>query len=154
MVYQVENGKITEYWVQTDRLGLEEQLKHNQQAAAVKTGGKAPYTAAVAANGLLYVSGQIGTDAGGNLVNTSFEVEAQQVMQNLGNVLQTHGLAYNNLVNVTIYLTSMQQYAAINEVYSRYFTGAFPARVCIAVQELPKQARVEIAAVAALQAVK
>lgn len=117
---------------------------------AMSTNSKPPYTATVAHAGTLYISGQIGTDAKG-LLPMGFAAEVHQVMQNLGALLQAGGLGYNDLVQVTIYLTSMDNYAVTNEVYTSYFTGRFPARVCIAVKELPRQANIEIAGTAALK---
>ncbi|HXO74030.1 MAG TPA: Rid family detoxifying hydrolase [Puia sp.] len=111
---------------------------------------KLPFSKAVASKGMLYISGQIGIDPTTNsLPSTGFEAEVDQVMKNLGEVLQGSGLTYNDLVNVTIYLKSMGNYPATNTVYSRYFSDNFPARVCIAVHDLPLNANIEIAAIAA-----
>jgi reactive intermediate/imine deaminase len=108
-----------------------------------------PFRKAVASNGMLYISGQIGIDPATNsLLSTDFEAEADQVMKNLGEVLNEFGLTYDDLVSVTIYLKSMGNYPATNIVYSRYFSGNFPARVCIAVHDLPLNANIEIAALA------
>ncbi|OIN56531.1 Rid family detoxifying hydrolase [Arsenicibacter rosenii] len=110
-----------------------------------------PYTDAVEASGLLFVSGQIGR-LNGQLVTDSFEAEAHQVMKNVEQILKKRGLSCNDLVNVTIYLTDMRNYGKINDVYRTYFTGQkpLPARVCVAVKELPFNANVEIAGVAAM----
>jgi len=152
-VYRLTDGKITEYWIQLDRKGLELQLQQNEKLATAKADKPAPpYTAAVALGEALYLSGQIGTDdMSGKLVTAGFAAEADQVMKNIGHVLKANSLDYNDLTNVTIYLTTMDNYAAVNEVYRRYFTTYFPARVCIAVKELPLGAHVEIAAVAKLK---
>jgi reactive intermediate/imine deaminase len=147
-VYRVEKGKIVEYWIQIDREGFNMQLKKNEEIAAKKRLTELPFTSAVRLDGALYISGQIGTDANGELVNTDFDKEATQVMKNLGNVLQKNGLTYGDLVNVTIYLTTMDNYAITNVIYRKYFNDNFPARVCIAVKELPRQANIEIAAIA------
>lgn len=110
-----------------------------------------PFAEAVAANNMLYISGQVGTDpATGTLCNSSFRAEANQVMQHIGRVLQQHHLQYSNLVSVTIYLTDMAHYQETNEVYSRYFNNGYPARVCIAVKQLPLDASIEISAIARL----
>lgn len=147
-VYRVSNGKIVEYWIQIDRKGTEIQLQNNGKAksGAIKT--RLPFADAYISGDALYISGQIGIDDTGKLVNNGFEAEATQVMENLGNVLRKSRLHYKNLVNVTIYLTSMDNYAAANTIYSKYFDKKFPARVCVAVKELPRQAHIEIAAVA------
>lgn len=110
-----------------------------------------PFSEAAEAGGMLYISGQIGSDpVSGDLVNHSYAAEAGQVMKNIGLVLQRNKLQYSDLVNVTIYLTDMGNYQETNVVYRQYFTAPFPARVCIAVRELPKKASIEISAVARL----
>ena len=111
-----------------------------------------PYSDAVEANGLLFVSGQIGR-LNGQLVTDSFEAEAHQVMKNIEQILKKRGLTCNELVNVTIYLTDMRNYAKVNDVYRTYFTGQkpLPARVCVAVKELPLNATVEIAGTALMK---
>ncbi len=108
-----------------------------------------PFSKTVSANQFLFVSGQIGTDRiTGNLVTGSFEAEAHQVMKNIESVLKENDLQFSDLVKVTIYLKDMSNYQVTNEVYGSYFTGNYPARVCIAVSELPGKANIEIEAVA------
>ncbi|MGZ3750709.1 MAG: Rid family detoxifying hydrolase [Mucilaginibacter sp.] len=148
-VYRVENDKIVEYWIQLDRQGLDLQLQQNAKVAADSNVSKLPFTEAITSGESVYISGQIGiNDLTGQLVSTDFKAEADRVMKNIGNVLKKNGLTYHDLVNVTIYLTTMENYAATNEVYRKYFNEHFPARVCIAVYELPLHAHIEIAAVA------
>ncbi|SEO21664.1 Rid family detoxifying hydrolase [Mucilaginibacter sp. OK283] len=147
-VYRVYNGKIVEYWIQVDRKGTEIQQQNNGKAKSGETKTGLPFSDAYIYGDALYISGQIGIDNTGTLVSNGFEAEATQVMENLGKVLRKNKLNYQDLVNVTIYLTSMDNYAAANTVYSKYFHHKFPARVCIAVKELPRQAQIEIAAVA------
>ena len=149
-VYRVENGKIAEYWIQVDRQGLELQLQQNEKSLATKSAGKFPFSEAVQSGSTLYISGQIGTDED-QMAGPDFRAEAGQVMKNIGKVLQQNKLGYKDLVSVTIYLTSMDNYAATNEVYRKYFDDKFPARVCIAVKKLPLNARIEIAAVAQIK---
>src|ERR1700744_1221909 len=111
-----------------------------------------PFSAVRAAGDTLYISGQIGMDVSGQFPeDTSFPAEARQVMENIGQLLQEQQLGFDDLVNVTIYLTDMDHYTEANEVYRQYFTKSFPARVCIAVKELPLRARIEISGVARLQ---
>ena len=148
-VYRVENGKIAEYWIQVDREGFNRQLQLNEKTRATSQKNKPPFTPFVASGGVIYISGQIGTDpATGKLVNGSFEAEVTQVMKNLGIILEKNNLVYHDLLNVTIYLTTMDHYASTNEIYLKYFNDILPARVCIAVKELPMKANIEIAAVA------
>ena len=108
-----------------------------------------PFSKTVSANQFLFVSGQIGMNpTTGNLVVGSFEGEVHQVMKNVESLLKENGLHFGDLVKVTIYLKDMSNYQVTNQVYSSYFTGTYPARVCIAVSELPGKANIEIAAVA------
>jgi reactive intermediate/imine deaminase len=108
-----------------------------------------PFSEAVASDNTVYISGQVGIDpATGALRTESFEAEADQVMKNVGAVLAKFGLSYKDLLNVTIYLKTMENYASANSVYRRYFEGVFPSRVCIAVLDLPLHASIEIAAIA------
>ena len=144
-VYRIANGKIAEYWIQLDRQGFELQLQQNEKQAQPN---KLPFSEAVTTGWTLYISGQIGSDSSGQLAGPDFKAEADQVMKNLGGVLKSHDLGYQDLVSVTIYLTSMDNYLATNEVYKKYFNERFPARVCIAVKELPMNARIEIAGIA------
>src|SRR5258707_1555283 len=92
-----------------------------------------PFAEAVAGGHLVFISGQIGVDGG----DKPFGEEVSQVMRNLGGVLQRQKLGYIDLVQVTIYLTEMSNYGETNRIYSGYFQGEYPARVCIAVKELP-----------------
>jgi reactive intermediate/imine deaminase len=148
-IYRLEHGKIVEYWIQTDRKGTELQLQANQITKADSAKTALPFADAVHSGDVVYISGQVGVDhTTGKLVDSNFEAEAQQVMENLGMVLRKYKLHYRNLINVTIYLTSMDNYAAANKVYSKFFDHTFPARVCIAVKELPRKAHIEIAAIA------
>lgn len=152
-VYRVANGKIAEYWIQLDRKGLELQLQQNEKLVPVKDAKPVPpYSDAMALGEALFISGKLGVDdLNDKLVATGFSAEADQAMKNIGKVLKAHSLNYDDLVNVTIYLTNMDNYTATNEVYRKYFTAYFPARVCIAVKELPLRAHIEIAAVARLK---
>ena len=117
--------------------------------AQEKPVSKLPFSKTASANGLLVISGQIGVDSStGKLVTTSFEAEAKQVMFNLGSALKDNGLNFNDLINVTIYLKSMSNYQVTNQVYTSYFNDKFPARVCIAVADLPSHANIEISGTA------
>lgn len=110
-----------------------------------------PYSDAVEAGGMLYVSGQIGR-LNGQLVTESFAAEAHQVMKNVGEILRKRNLTHDALVSVTIYLKDINNYAAVNEVYRTYFRGSrLPARVCLAVAAIPMNANVEIAGIAQMR---
>jgi len=110
-----------------------------------------PTSEAVAAGDVLYISGWIGIDpATKTLVTANFRAEVKQVMENIGKVLRQHDLSYSALVNVTVYLTDMDHYAEMNDVYRQYFATTYPARVCIAVKQLLLKANIEISAIARL----
>ncbi len=109
-----------------------------------------PYSQAVIANGMVYTSGQIALDpATGLLVGRTIEEQAEQVMKNLVSVLQAAGSKPENAVKTLCFLTDMNDFAAFNEVYARYFTEK-PARSCVAVKSLPKGAVCEVEVIAAL----
>lgn len=111
-----------------------------------------PYSQAVAANGMVYTSGQIALDpAAGELVGTTIEEQAEQVMKNLVNVLKAAGSGPEYVVKTLCFLTDMNDFAAFNQVYARYFTEK-PARSCVGVLSLPKGALCEVEAVAIVPA--
>ncbi len=109
-----------------------------------------PYSQAIMAGDVLYCSGQVPLDpATGALVNATVEAEAEQALQNLGGVLKAAGLGFDCVVRCTVYMTDMADYAAINEVYARYFSADMPpAREAVQVSALPRGARVEISCIA------
>ena len=108
-----------------------------------------PYSQAVAAAGLLFVSGQIPTNPStGEVITTGITDEAKQVMENLKGVLDEAGVGFDSIIKTTIFLTDMQTFAQVNEVYGSYFTANFPARETVQVAGLPKGVNVEISAIA------
>lgn len=108
-----------------------------------------PYSQAVKAGGLIFVSGQIPINPNTNeLVSGSIETETTQVMENLKAILSAAGATSADVVKTTIYLADMGDFAKVNEVYGSYFTGSYPARATVQVAGLPKGVRVEIDAVA------
>ncbi len=108
----------------------------------------APYTPAIEAGGVLYLSGQIALDAEGNLHTGDIATETRKVMENVGNLLRAAGLGYEHLVKVTIFLSDMAVYGAVNEVYGSYFGDVPPAREAVAVKGLPRGVNVEISGIA------
>lgn len=109
-----------------------------------------PYSQAVAAGNLLFISGQVCIDPqSGELNNADVKAETQQVMKNLQAILSQAGLSFNHVVKTTIFLSDMNLFAEVNEIYGSYFTGTFPARETIAVKGLPKNVNVEISMIAA-----
>lgn len=108
-----------------------------------------PYSQAVAANGLLFVSGQIPMNpANGEVIATGITDEARQVMENLKAILTEAGTGFDQIIKSTIFLTDMQTFAQVNEVYGAYFTADFPARETVEVSGLPKGVNVEISVIA------
>lgn len=118
----------------------------NTKAAPAPIG---PYNQAILVNGTLYISGQICIDpATGGLKNRDIEEETHQAMQNLKNILSEAGMGFDNVVKTTIFITDMNQFGAVNEIYGKYFSGQFPARETVQVSALPKFVNVEIGMVA------
>jgi 2-iminobutanoate/2-iminopropanoate deaminase len=109
-----------------------------------------PYSQAIQAAGLVWVSGQIALDPRtGRLVAGGIEAEARQALSNLRAVLESAGCGLEQVVRATVYLVDLEDFEAVNRVYAEFFADAPPARVCVEVSGLPKGARVEIDAVAA-----
>ena len=96
----------------------------------------------------LYISGQLGIDMQTGEMPAGVAEQAECSLKNLCAILAAEGMSTANLVKTTIFLTDMGNFAAVNEVYAKYFDGAFPARSCVAVAALPKGGLVEIEAVA------
>ena len=109
-----------------------------------------PYSQALVTGGLVFTSGQIPLDpATGAVVEGGVEAQAEQVMKNLAAVLEEAGSGLDKAVKTTCFLADMNDFAAFNEVYARYFTGK-PARSCVAVRQLPKSVLVEVEVIAEL----
>ncbi|HVF80670.1 MAG TPA: RidA family protein [Flavisolibacter sp.] len=118
----------------------------NTKAAPAPIG---PYNQGIVVNGTLYISGQICIDSQtGALKNRDIQDETHQVMQNLKCILGEAGMSFKNVVKTTIFITDMNQFSEINEVYGKYFNGDFPARETVQVSALPKFVNVEISMVA------
>jgi 2-iminobutanoate/2-iminopropanoate deaminase len=104
-----------------------------------------PYAQAIVANGLVYTAGQIPLDPQtGNIVNGGITEQTRRVMENLRAVLEAAGSSLSQVVKATVFLKSMGDFAAMNEVYAEYLGAAKPARSTVAVAELPRNALVEI----------
>ena len=104
-----------------------------------------PYSQAVIANGFLFASGQVAFDpATGELVLTDIQAETRQVMENIKAILEEAKLSFANVVKTTIFLSDMQLFAQVNEVYGSYFTANFPARETVAVKTLPRNVNIEV----------
>lgn len=120
---------------------MSKQIVYTEQAPAPI----GPYSQAVLVNGTLYVSGQVAIELAplGDI-----RAETQQVMKNIGAILQAANMDYMNVVKASIFVKDMNNFAAINEVYDRFFTTEPPARETVEVARLPKDVNVEISVIA------
>lgn len=110
-----------------------------------------PYSQAVAAGKMLFVSGQIAIDpSSGNLILDSIETETHRVMKNIGAILTQAGVRFEHIVKTGIFLRDMNDFMKVNEIYGSYFTGDYPARETVQVSRLPKDVNVEISVVVLL----
>jgi len=108
-----------------------------------------PYSPAIRAGNLLFVSGQVGFDpATGALVDGGISAQTEQVMCNIRTLLQAAGTDFAHVVRTTVYLADMGEFAKMNEVYGRYVVAPPPARSTVQVARLPRDARVEIDVIA------
>ena len=107
-----------------------------------------PYSAGVATEGLVFLSGQLGADMDGNLVSEDVVEQTKKAFENIGVLLEASGLMYDDIVKTTVFLEDMNDFAKVNEEYAKYFNGIFPARSCFEVAKLPKNAKVEIECIA------
>lgn len=110
-----------------------------------------PYSQAVKAGNLLFLSGQVPMDrATGQIVSGSITEETAQVMKNLDFVLKAAGASFDNVVKTSIFLKDMSFFGEVNAEYGKYFTSDFPARETVAVKSLPRDVNVEISMIAVL----
>ena len=124
-------------------IGIQAQTKQEPKPVA-------PYTPAVLANGTLYISGQIPrVPETGKMIKGDIKKATEQSMKNIGILLEKNGMDYEDLVMVNVYMTDMDNYGAINEVYKTFFKNQkFPARAAIQIGRLPLDADVEISGIA------
>ena len=123
-----------------------------RQAVSTPSAPKAigPYSQAVRAGSLLFVSGQVPIDpATGQIVNGDIAAQTHRVFQNIGEILKAGGASFDHVVRTTVFLADMNDFAAMNEAYATYFTTPAPARATVQVSRLPRDARVEIDVIAA-----
>ena len=110
-----------------------------------------PYSQAIRAGSLLFVSGQVPIDpATGAIVDGDIAAQTRRVLQNLGAILEAAGLSFDHVVRTTVFLADMNDFAAMNEVYATCFTSPAPARATVQVSRLPKDARIEIDVIASV----
>lgn len=108
-----------------------------------------PYSHGVLVNGMLFVSGQVGKHpVSGELMLSDIKTETRQVMENIKAILEESKMNFTNVVKTTIFLTDMNNFAAVNEIYGSYFSKDFPARETVQVSKLPLNVNVEISVIA------
>ncbi|HHR85958.1 RidA family protein [Candidatus Bipolaricaulota bacterium] len=120
-----------------------ETIKTSNAPAAV-----GPYSQAIRAGDLIFVSGQLPMTSDGSLITDNVAEAAKQSLQNISAVLKAAGASMSDVVKVTVFLEDMADFGAMNEVYKEYFTEPYPARAAVAVKTLPKGAPLEIEAIA------
>lgn len=108
-----------------------------------------PYSQAVSKNGLLFVSGQLGLDPASGALAEGIEAQTRRALRNLGAILAAAGLGPQHVLKATVYVADMDDFALVNQLYAEIFAPPFPAREVVQAARLPKNALVEISAIAA-----
>jgi 2-iminobutanoate/2-iminopropanoate deaminase len=124
-----------------------------RQAIATPLAPKAigPYSQAIRAGSLVFVSGQVPIDpATGAIVGDGIAAQTRRVFQNIGEILKAGGASFDHVVRTTVFLADMDDFAAMNEVYATFFAPPFPARATVQVSRLPRDARIEVDVIASL----
>ena len=124
-----------------------------RQAVATDSAPKAigPYSQAIRAGSLIFVSGQVPIDpANGQIVEGDIAAQTHRVFRNISEILKAGGASLDHVVRTTVFLADMNDFAAMNEVYAGYFTSPAPARATVQVSRLPKDARIEIDVIAVI----
>lgn len=107
-----------------------------------------PYSQAIEVNGMVYTSGVIPVEPATGEIPDGIEAQAEQAIKNLMQLLQAAGSGAEQVVKTTVFIKDMNDFAKVNEIYAKYFTGDYPARSCVEVARLPKDVLIEIEAVA------
>jgi 2-iminobutanoate/2-iminopropanoate deaminase len=112
-----------------------------------------PYNQSIAAGGMLYISGQVAIDPpSGNMIQDTIEAETTQVMRNIGAILAAAGLDYRDIVKCSVFVSDIGNFSRINAIYAGFFEGVVaPARELVQVARLPKDANIEISAIAVMK---
>lgn len=119
------------------------EIKTNNAPAAI-----GPYSQAIEANGMIFVSGQIPVDPHTGVIKNDVKEAAHQSLTNMKNILLEAGSDMSKVVKVSIFLKNIEDFSAVNEVYATYFDKPYPARSCVAVKSLPKDVVLEMEAIA------
>ena len=109
-----------------------------------------PYSQAILSNKTLYISGQIGLNTDGILINKTIEEETIQVLKNIEEILKAADMNFSNVVKTTIFLKNFNDYSAVNIIYAKYFKNHLPAREAVEVSRLPKDVNIEISSIAVI----
>jgi len=110
-----------------------------------------PYSQGIQTGNMIFLSGQVAIDTNtGNMINETISEETTQVMLNIDALLKEAGLNFSNVVKCSIFLKDLNDFEQVNTVYASYFNAPFPARECVQVSRLPKDAHVEISVIAAI----
>ncbi|MGR3304107.1 MAG: RidA family protein [Candidatus Scalindua sp.] len=110
-----------------------------------------PYSQAVRFDNLIFVSGQIPIEPeSGKILKGNIREQTKQILENLSNILAAAGSSLNNVLRTTIFLTNLENYSVVNEIYAQYFNGLPPARSTVQVAKLPMDAQIEIDAIACI----
>ena len=107
-----------------------------------------PYSQAVVNGNMVFTSGQIPINPVTGDIPHGIEAQANQVFENLKNLLEASGTSISNVVKTTVFIKNMSDFATVNEIYSKYFTKPYPARSCVEVAKLPKDVLLEVEAIA------
>ncbi|HEX3045219.1 MAG TPA: RidA family protein [Bacillota bacterium] len=107
-----------------------------------------PYSQAILAGNLLFISGQLGLTPGGAMAAPDAPAQARQALENIKSILSAAGLSMVDVVKTTVFLIDLNDFASVNQLYEEYFQAPYPARACVQVAALPKGGRVEIEAMA------
>jgi 2-iminobutanoate/2-iminopropanoate deaminase len=133
----------------TSRQGRVAQLVNQSFSSPDAPKAIGPYSPAVRAGQLLFVSGQIPIDpATGQMIDGDISAQTRRVLDSVGALLKAAGLSFANIVRTTVFLADMNDFGAVNQVYGTYFVEPYPARATVQVARLPKDARVEIDVIA------
>ncbi|HDZ5339693.1 TPA: RidA family protein [Campylobacter fetus] len=107
-----------------------------------------PYSAYREVGDMIFCSGQIPVNPNNGLIASSIEDQTTQALKNVGGILEELGLSYKNVVKATVFLTDINDFSAMNEVYAKYFSEPYPARSAVGVKDLPKGVKIEIEVIA------
>lgn len=119
-----------------------EQVSTNNAPAAI-----GPYSQAIKAGNLLFTSGQIPINPADGTIPEGVEAQAEQALTNVKNLIEASGASIENTIKTVVFIKNMDDFAAINAIYAKYFTEPFPARSCVEVAKLPKGVLLEVEAI-------